>query len=210
MFSHKPSEVVSPESCLPGRQEILPISGVHAVNGRSIVPPYPEKLESLRVGMGCFWGVERLFWQLEGVWVTAAGYAGGTTENPTYEEVCSGYTAHTEVVQILYSKENIGIRDILKVFWENHDPSQGMRQGNDRGTQYRSALYLDTSEQLEIARQSGDSYQLELNRSGMGKITTEIKLDTKFYFAEEYHQQYLHKNPGGYCDLRGTGVACAG
>lgn len=209
MFSHKPSEVVSPESCLRGRAEALPISGVHTVNGRSFIPPYPAGFESIRVGMGCFWGVERLFWQLEGIWVTGVGYAGGTTENPTYEEVCSGYTGHTEIVQLVYSKENMKLERILKVFWEEHDPTQGMRQGNDRGTQYRSALYLDTAEQLETAILSRDKYQAELTKSGMGQITTEIRQEPSFYFAEEYHQQYLHKNPGGYCNLRGTGVACA-
>lgn len=210
MLGLKPKEVLSAESCLPGRPEAIEVSGIHVVNGRSYLPPYPSGYESLRVGMGCFWGVERLFWQLEGIWTTAAGYAGGTTENPSYQEVCSGYTAHTEVIQVVYSKENIALDDLLEVFWENHDPTQGMRQGNDKGTQYRSALYLDSGEQLDIALMSRDIYQQQLNKAGMGKITTEIRIEPDFYFAEEYHQQYLHKNPNGYCNLRGTGVHCVG
>lgn len=208
MLGLKPKEVLSAEFCLPGRSDAIPVSGVHTVNGRSYLPPYPEGLESLRIGMGCFWGVERLFWQLEGVWVTAVGYAGGTTENPSYREVCSGQTAHTEIVQVLYNKENNKLIDFLKVFWEGHDPTQGMRQGNDTGTQYRSALYLDSQAQLEAALTSRELYQIQLNAGGMGEITTEIRIEPTFYFAEEDHQQYLHKNPGGYCNLRGTGVQC--
>ena len=158
--------------------------------------------------MGCFWGVERLFWQLPGIYVTAVGYAGGSTPNPTYEEACSGYTGHTEVVQLVFDPSVIDLSEILRVFWENHDPTQGMRQGNDRGTQYRSALYLENESQLEMALASKQSFQEQLSKAGMGEITTEIRIESVFFFAEEYHQQYLHKNPGGYCNLRGTGVNC--
>jgi peptide-methionine (S)-S-oxide reductase len=208
MFRFKTKEIITVDDCLPGSDAPLDISGVHAVNGRSFIPPYEEGLQSLRVGMGCFWGAERLFWQIEGVWVTAVGYAGGVTKNPTYQEVCSGYTAHTEVVQVVYSNKNIELTDILKTFWESHDPTQGMRQGNDSGTQYRSALYLDDELQLEAALKSREVYQDQLEAGGMGQITTEIRVEPVIYFAEEDHQQYLHKNPGGYCNLRGTGISC--
>lgn len=210
MLFSKPTDVPSTEAALPGRDIPIQISGKYALNGHSMLPPYPDGLKALRVGMGCFWGVERLFWQLEGVWVTAAGYAGGSTPNPSYEETCGGQTGHTEIVQLVYNPDQISISKILDTFWENHDPTQGMRQGNDKGTQYRSALYLDDSEQLELALASKDDYQEQLSGAGMGLITTEIRTEPVFYFAEEYHQQYLYKNPGGYCNLRGTGVHCVG
>ena len=208
MFGSKPLSVPESKDCLPGRDSPLEISGIHALSGRSFIPPYDASYQTLRVAMGCFWGVERLFWQLEGIYVTAVGYAGGLTPNPTYEEACSGYTGHTEVVQLVFDPNVIDLSEILRVFWENHDPTQGMRQGNDRGTQYRSALYLENESQLEMAMTSKQAFQEQLNKAGMGEITTEIRMEPVFFFAEEYHQQYLHKNPGGYCNLRGTGVSC--
>ncbi len=210
MFRFKPEKLLPSEACLAGRDEPVNISGTHAVNGHSFLPPYAEDFCSLRLGMGCFWGAERLFWKTPGVWVTAVAYAGGVTKNPSYEEVCSGYTGHTEVVQLAFQPEIISLQQILKLFWENHDPTQGMLQGNDRGTQYRSALYLEDQIQLQTAIASRDSYQEQLDLNGMGQITTEIRVEPVFYFAEEFHQQYLHKNPGGYCNLRGTGVYCVG
>jgi peptide-methionine (S)-S-oxide reductase len=210
MLFSKPIEVPSAEIALAGRDTPVQLSGKHALNGRSMLPPYPEGYKTLRVAMGCFWGVERLFWQLKGVWVTAAGYAGGSTPNPSYEETCGGHTGHTEVVQLVYNSDQISTSKILETFWENHDPTQGMRQGNDKGTQYRSALYLDDADQLELALVSKQDYQEQLSKAGMGLITTEIRTEPVFYFAEEYHQQYLYKNPGGYCNLRGTGVHCVG
>lgn len=210
MFRFKAEKIIAPDDCLPGRDEAVKVSGIHAQNGRDFIPPYAEGISSLRLGMGCFWGAERLLWQTPGVWVTAVGYAGGVTKNPSYEEVCSGYTAHTEVVQVGFQPEIISLEEILRLFWENHDPTQGMRQGNDRGTQYRSALYLENPGQLQRAITSRDSYQKQLEWNGMGQITTEICVEPVFYFAEEYHQQYLHKNPGGYCNLQGTGVYCVG
>ncbi len=210
MFFSKPVDVPSTEACLPGREIPVQISGKHTVNGHSMLPPYENNLKTLRIGMGCFWGVERLFWQLEGVWVTAAGYAGGTTPNPSYQETCGGHTGHTEIVQVVYNPDQVSTSKILETFWENHDPTQGMRQGNDKGTQYRSALYVDDAEQLELALASKEAYQAQLGKSGMDLITTEIRIEPTFYFAEEYHQQYLAKNPGGYCNLRGTGVHCVG
>ena len=208
MFGSKPLSVPESKDCLPGRDSPLEISGIHALSGRNFIPPYDANYQTLRVAMGCFWGVERLFWQLEGIYVTAVGYAGGSTPNPTYEEACSGYTGHTEVVQLVFDPSVIDLSEILHVFWENHDPTQGMRQGNDRGTQYRSALYLENESQLEMALASKQSFQEQLSKAGMGEITTEIRIESVFFFAEEYHQQYLHKNPGGYCNLRGTGVNC--
>ena len=208
MFGSKPLSVPESKDCLPGRDSPLEISGIHALSGRNFIPPYDANYQTLRVAMGCFWGVERLFWQLEGIYVTAVGYAGGSTPNPTYEEACSGYTGHTEVVQLVFDPSVIDLSEILRVFWENHDPTQGMRQGNDRGTQYRSALYLENESQLEMALASKQSFQEQLSKAGMGEITTEIRIESVFFFAEEYHQQYLHKNPGGYCNLRGTGVNC--
>jgi peptide-methionine (S)-S-oxide reductase len=183
-------------------------SGVHAVNGRSLVPPFDEHLEEIVLGMGCFWGAERLFWQLPGVHVTAVGYAGGSTPNPTYAETCTGLTGHAEVVRVIFDPARVDLERLLKVFWEAHDPTQGNRQGNDVGPQYRSIILTTTETQLQTARRSRDLYQQALDRSGGGNITTEIAPLDAFYYAEEEHQQYLHKVPGGYCALRGTGVSC--
>ncbi|PMR75639.1 peptide-methionine (S)-S-oxide reductase MsrA [Billgrantia endophytica] len=200
--------IIDPSRALPGRDTPLAISGMHAVNGRSMLPPFPEGTDSIVLGLGCFWGAERLFWQLPGVYVTAVGYAGGVTPNPTYEETCSGQTGHAEVVKVVYDPSTIDIELLLRTFWEAHDPTQGMRQGNDMGSQYRSAIYTTSDAQLAAARRSRDAYQYSLAQAGKGKITTEITPLTDFYPAEEYHQQYLHKNPGGYCGLKGTGVSC--
>ncbi|MDP3534566.1 peptide-methionine (S)-S-oxide reductase MsrA [Halomonas sp. M1] len=195
-------------SALPGRDTAIETSQVHTINGHSLHPPFPEGYEEIVLGMGCFWGVERLFWQQPGVYVTAAGYAGGTTPNPTYQETCTGRTGHTEVVRVIYDPKQAALETLLQIFWEQHDPTQGNRQGNDVGSQYRSAIFTTTDTQLKAAQDSAAAYQQALNRSGKGAITTEIKpLDT-FYYAEAYHQQYLDKNPGGYCGLKGTGVTC--
>lgn len=195
-------------SALPGRKTAIETSQVHAVNGHSLHPPHPEGYEEIVLGMGCFWGVERLFWQQPGVYVTAAGYAGGTTPNPTYQETCTGRTGHTEVVRVIYDPDHVALETLLQIFWEQHDPTQGNRQGNDVGSQYRSAIFTTTNAQHSAAEQSAVAYQQALKRSGKGAITTEIKpLDT-FYYAEAYHQQYLNKNPDGYCGLKGTGVTC--
>lgn len=210
MFMTKPSHIVSKSDALPGRDAPLPTAENHFVNGNPLKGPYPEGNEMLYIGMGCFWGAERLFWQLEGVWVTAVGYQGGHTPNPTYHEVCTGNTGHTEAVLINFDPSVISLDKILRTFWEEHDPTQGMRQGNDRGTQYRSAIYATSPEQLAAVERSRDDFQAQLDKAGMGKITTEIATAETFYFAEDYHQQYLAKNPGGYCGLRGTGVTCAG
>jgi peptide-methionine (S)-S-oxide reductase len=180
----------------------------HAVNGNRIVPPFPEGLQLAQFGLGCFWGAERIFWQTPGVYSTAVGYAGGETPNPTYEEVCSGFTNHTEAVLVVFDPKRISYEALLKVFWEGHDPTQGMRQGNDRGSQYRSAIYTTDEAQAKAAAASRDAFQPALAAKGYGKITTEIKPAGEFYYAEDYHQQYLAKNPGGYCGLGGTGVAC--
>lgn len=198
----------APHEALAGRTEALKISGRHFVNGHRIVPPFPAGLKEAIFGLGCFWGAERLFWQLPGVYATAVGYAGGYTPNPTYEEVCSGLTGHAEVVRVLYDPEQIDYEDLLKVFWESHDPTQGMRQGNDLGTQYRSAIYVLDAEQRQAAERSKQAFQTCLTAAGRGRITTEIDDAPTFYHAEEYHQQYLAKNPGGYCGLGGTGVSC--
>jgi peptide-methionine (S)-S-oxide reductase len=199
-------ELPSVEQALPGRDSPLPVPEQHYVNGHPLQPPFPAGLEEVQFGLGCFWGAERRLWQQPGVWVTAAGYAGGITPNPSYEEVCSGLTGHTEVVRVVFDPRQTSFATLLKVFWEAHDPTQGMRQGNDSGTQYRSAIYCSTSEQLEGARASAEAYAAELARAGYGAITTEIREAPPFYYAEAYHQQYLAKNPGGYCGLRGTGV----
>ncbi len=193
---------------LPGRDDPLPSPPGHFVHGRPIAAPFPEGTRSAVFGLGCFWGAERTFWQLEGVYSTAVGYAGGFTKNPTYEEVCSGRTGHSEVVLVVYDPRGIEFEDLLQVFWESHDPTQGMRQGNDVGTQYRSVIFVDDEERLRAARASRDAYQPGLSAAGYGAITTEIRAAPPFYHAEEYHQQYLAKNPGGYCGLGGTGVAC--
>src|SRR5690606_4028492 len=188
--------------------EAMPVTAPHWVNGQSMRPPFPTDTASLLLGLGCFWGAERLYWQLPGVHVTAVGYAGGYTPNPTYQEVCSGLTGHTEVVLVVYRPADISLGALLKVFWEAHDPTQGMRQGNDLGTQYRSAIYCHSEDQLAQALASRDTYQRGLAAAGYPAITTEIREGVPFYYAEDYHQQYLAKNPGGYCGLRGTGVAC--
>lgn len=207
LFRNK-TESVSAQDALPGRAVALTIAPRHFVNGASIVPPFPEGCAEAVFGLGCFWGAERLFWRLPGVLATAVGYAGGYTPNPTYEEVCSGRTGHTEVVRVIYDPRSIGYEDLLRVFWESHDPTQGMRQGNDIGTQYRSALYTTTGAQLQQAEASREQYQSRLSAAGFGGITTELRAAPEFFYAEDYHQQYLAKNPGGYCGIGGTGVAC--
>jgi peptide-methionine (S)-S-oxide reductase len=196
------------DDVLPGRNEPMELSPQHFVNGHRIVPPFPQGLEQAVFGMGCFWGVERLFWELPGVYSTAVGYAGGPTPNPTYKEVCSGRTGHAEVVKVLYDPSKIDYIDLLKVFWESHDPTQGMRQGNDIGTQYRSVIYASGPEQKAEAEASRTKYQASLTAAGRGSVTTEIVDAPPFYYAEDYHQQYLAKNPDGYCGLKGTGVSC--
>lgn len=198
----------SPEEALPGRAESMPVTNRHYVLGNPIQPPFPEGMETAIFGMGCFWGAERKFWELSGVYTTAVGYAAGITPNPTYREVCTGMTGHNEVVLVVYDPKVISYTDLLKVFWENHDPTQGMRQGNDVGTQYRSGIYVYSEEQKKLAEASRDTYQEALNKAGYDKITTEILNAPEFYYAEDYHQQYLAKNPGGYCGLGGTNVAC--
>lgn len=198
----------SAETALRGRENALQTSEKHFVNGHSLKGPYPKGLKYVVVGMGCFWGVERLFWSHPGVYVTAVGYAGGFTPNPTYEEVCSGKTGHTEVALIVYDPQIITLSNLLKIFWEEHNPTQGMRQGNDVGNNYRSAIYLNNCDDLALARQSRDDFQTALNQQGLGEITTEISLEGPLYYAEDYHQQYLAKNPNGYCGLKGTGVSC--
>ncbi|WP_374275862.1 peptide-methionine (S)-S-oxide reductase MsrA [Brevundimonas sp.] len=208
MFSAKPADLPTADTALPGRPQPLPTDEVHIVNGRPLKGPHPEGFETAVFGMGCFWGVERVFWQLPGVWVTSAGYAGGITPNPTYEEVCSGRTGHTEVVEVVFNPAEISYEQLLKAFWENHDPTQGMRQGNDRGTQYRSAVYTLSDDQARAAEASKDAYQQALAQAGRGEITTEIRPLDDYYFAEGYHQGYLAKNPAGYCGIGGTGVTC--
>jgi peptide-methionine (S)-S-oxide reductase len=200
--------IPAPEQCLPGRAIRMPVPDAHFVNGHPLEGPYPAGLEQAVFGLGCFWGAERKFWEAPGVWTTAVGYAGGTTPNPTYEEVCGGRTGHTEVVLVVYDPKIITYDGLLKVFWEAHDPTQGMRQGNDVGTQYRSAIYTYSPEQQRAAEASHDRYQAGLAKAGHGAITTEIREAPPFYFAEDYHQQYLAKNPWGYCGLGGTGVSC--
>jgi peptide-methionine (S)-S-oxide reductase len=207
-FRQKLLNVPAVEDSLSGRSTSISISGIHALNGNKITPPFLDEMDSLIVGMGCFWGAERVFWKLDGVWATAVGYSGGHTPNPTYEEVCSGLTGHAEVVLVVYQKEILGLDELLKVFWENHDPTQGMRQGNDIGTQYRSGLWLVEEDQRNIAEKTLQDYEKSLNQSGFGNITTSIEGQQTFYYAEEHHQQYLYKNPSGYCGIGGTGVSC--
>jgi peptide-methionine (S)-S-oxide reductase len=207
-FSRKKIELPSPETALPGRAAPVRISGVHAVNGHRMIPPFPAGLETAQFALGCFWGAERKFWQTPGVYATAVGYAGGHTPNPSYEETCSGLTGHTEAVLVVYDPSRITFDALLKIFWEGHDPTQGMRQGNDVGSQYRSAIYAATPEQLQAALKSRDAFQAALTKSGHGAITTEIAPSGPFYYAEDYHQQYLAKNPRGYCGLGSTGVVC--
>ncbi|HEX4881411.1 MAG TPA: peptide-methionine (S)-S-oxide reductase MsrA [Porticoccaceae bacterium] len=198
----------SPGEALPGRAEKMQVPDRHFVNGRPLVGPFPAHLQQVQLGMGCFWGAERRLWQQPGVYTTAVGYAGGSTHNPTYEEVCSGQTGHTEVVLVVFDPAATSLAALLKVFWEAHDPTQGMRQGNDIGTQYRSAIYCHGEQQLQEGLASRDAYQARLKAAGLGPVTTEIRLAPEFYYAEFYHQQYLAKNPAGYCGLRGTGVSC--
>ncbi|PPS45749.1 peptide-methionine (S)-S-oxide reductase MsrA [Chroococcidiopsis sp. TS-821] len=197
-----------PEEALPGRAEKMPVPERHYVNGNPLQPPYPEGMEIAMFGMGCFWGAERKFWQQEGVFVTAVGYAGGFTPNPTYQEVCSGMTGHNEVVRVVFDPKVVSYEQLLKIFWENHDPTQGMRQGNDVGTQYRSGIYVYSEAQKKLAEATKAAYQQALSAAGYKTITTEILEAPEFYFAEGYHQQYLAKNPNGYCGLGGTNVAC--
>ena len=208
MTSRKKLAMPSASEALPGRAQTMPVPETHFVNGRRLTAPFPEGLELALFGLGCFWGAERCFWQLPGVYSTAVGYAGGRTPNPTYEEVCSGLTGHAEVVQVVFDPNKVSYDTLLKTFWECHDPTQGMRQGNDVGTQYRSAIYATTSEQKRRAEASRAAFQKALAAAGRGAITTEIADAPPFYYAEDYHQQYLAKNPGGYCGLGGTGVTC--
>ena len=207
-FRTKSSTIPTAAEALPGRSQPLEIAANHVVNGVPLKGPYPEGTETIYFGLGCFWGAERLFWQLPGVVVTAVGYQGGSTPNPSYEEVCSGQTGHTEIVKVVYDPKVISLDKLLKTFWEEHDPTQGMRQGNDVGTQYRSGIYLTDPSQRAAAQASKEAYAKALAGGGYGAITTEILDAGPFYYAEDYHQQYLAKNPGGYCGLGGTGVAC--
>ena len=210
MLSHwlDKSTMVSPADALPGREQAIEVTNQHAVNGQHIVGPFANGLQSVIFAMGCFWGAERRFWLQPGVVTTAVGYAGGYTPNPTYEETCSGLTGHTEVVLVVFDPQQTSLAKLLAVFWESHDPTQGMRQGNDRGTQYRSAIYCSDDTQLQACLNSAQMVQGLLNNRGFGDITTEISLAPTFYYAEDYHQQYLAKNPNGYCGLRGTGISC--
>ena len=210
MFNfRKRTDLPSPGEALPGRPMAIPTAATHFVNGRPLQPPYPEGMEKALFGLGCFWGAERKFWQMgDGIYVTAVGYSGGITPNPTYEEVCSGLTGHNEVVLVVFEPRKVSYEALLKAFWESHDPTQGMRQGNDIGTQYRSGIYVFSEEQRRAAEATGAAYQEALKGRGFGPVTTEILDAGPFYYAEDYHQQYLAKNPGGYCGLGGTGVAC--
>ncbi|WP_144121902.1 peptide-methionine (S)-S-oxide reductase MsrA [Catellatospora sichuanensis] len=205
---HKKLDVVNATEALPGRDTPIEAPAGHYVLGTPLTGPWPDGMQVAVVAMGCFWGAERLFWKLDGVYSTSVGYAGGITPNPTYQEVCSGYTGHTEAVEIVFNPEVISYAEILRVFWENHDPTQGMRQGNDIGTQYRSAIYATTPEQLKEAEASRDAFQPVVTAEGYGQITTEIALLGEYYFAEDYHQQYLAKNPDGYCGIGPNGMSC--
>ncbi|MCH9673418.1 MAG: peptide-methionine (S)-S-oxide reductase MsrA [Gammaproteobacteria bacterium] len=204
----KNAEMPSEREALPGREQKMSVPATHYVNGNPLEPPYPAGMEVAMFGLGCFWGAERKFWEAPGVFSTSVGYAAGFTPNPTYEEVCSGKTGHNEVVQVVFDPSEISYAEILKIFWENHDPTQGMRQGNDVGTQYRSGIYTYSDEQKRVAKSSRDLFQKELKRVGHGQITTEIIAAPVYYYAEDYHQQYLAKNPFGYCGLGGIGVSC--
>jgi len=206
---NKKLKLPSAKEALPGRENPIPTSTKHYLSKRPLHGPYPDGLEVAYFGMGCFWGVERLFWQTPGVWTTAAGYQGGVTPNPTYQETCTGLTGHAETVLVVFDPEEVSYTELLKIFWEGHDPTQGMRQGNDVGTTYRSAIYTTTDAQLAEAKASRDAYEASLSAAGRSRITTEIGEAPQFFFAEAEHQQYLAKNPGGYCGLKGTGVACA-
>ncbi|WP_425052128.1 peptide-methionine (S)-S-oxide reductase MsrA [Psychromarinibacter sp. S121] len=207
-LKRKKTEMVTEADALPGRPNPIPTAKTHFINGRDLKSPVPEGMEEAIFGMGCFWGVERKFWQTEGVWLSMAGYAAGITPNPTYEEVCTGMTGHNEVVRVIYDPKVISYDELLQVFWEGHDPTQGMRQGNDMGTQYRSGIYYFTEAQKTAAERTKADFAPRLSKAGFGGITTEILPAPEFYYAEDYHQQYLAKNPGGYCGLGGTGVTC--
>jgi peptide-methionine (S)-S-oxide reductase len=207
-FDSKKLNLPSKDQALAGRAERIQVAPRHFVNGHRLEPPFPEGMEEATFGMGCFWGAERKFWEKDGVYSTMVGYAGGHTQNPTYREVCSGGTGHTEVVRVVFDPKVVSYDDLLRTFWENHDPTQGMRQGNDVGTQYRSAIYFQNDGERRAAEASRDGYQKRLSEAGYGRITTEIAPASSFYYAEDYHQQYLAKNPDGYCGIGGTGVAC--
>ena len=207
-FTRKPTDLPDAAQALRGRAEPIPTAETHFLSGLPLKSPVPAGMEEAMFGMGCFWGVERKFWQKPGVWLTMAGYAGGPTPNPTYREVCSGMTGHNEVVRVIYDPREVSYAELLQLFWENHDPTQGMRQGNDVGTQYRSGIYTYTEEQRQLAAASRAAYAERLAAAGYGAITTEIEPAPEFYFAEDYHQQYLAKNPDGYCGVGGTGVTC--
>jgi peptide-methionine (S)-S-oxide reductase len=208
IFSKKPLTIPSKEEALPGRAERMAVPETHHVNRNRITAPFPDGLERAVFGMGCFWGAEKKFWNVRGVYSTAVGYAGGPTPNPTYREVCTGQTGHNEVVLVVFDPQVVSYDDLLKVFWESHDPTQGMRQGNDVGTQYRSGIYFENAGQQRVAERSRDAFQKQLTAAGYGPITTEIVAAPEFFYAEDYHQQYLAKNPDGYCGLGGTGVTC--
>jgi peptide-methionine (S)-S-oxide reductase len=208
LFAGKKMTLPTAAEALPGRPDPIPTAERHFLSGLPLASPVPEGFAEAMFGMGCFWGVERLFWQEPGVWLTMVGYAGGLTPNPTYQEVCTGLTGHNEVVRVIYDPARVSYGDLLRVFWENHDPTQGMRQGNDRGTQYRSGIYAFTPAQRAEAEASRDAYAGRLRSAGFGAVTTEILDAPRFYFAEDYHQQYLAKNPAGYCGIGGTGVTC--
>jgi len=207
-FTKKMKSLLPAGGTLPGRASAMPVPERHFVNGHPLVPPFPAGMQQAVFGMGCFWGAERLFWQTPGVYTTAVGYAGGDTPNPTYEEVCSGQTNHAEVVLVVFDPRLVSYDELLKVFWEGHDPTQGMRQGNDIGTQYRSAIYTYGDEQARLAARTKSAFEKALNERGFGPVSTEIRPTPAFYYAEDYHQQYLGKNPNGYCGLGGTGVSC--
>jgi peptide-methionine (S)-S-oxide reductase len=208
LFLREKAKMIDPARALPGRSQQMPVPAAHEVLGNPMLPPFPDGLERAVFGMGCFWGAERMFWEADGVWTTAVGYAGGYTPNPTYEEVCSGSTGHTEVVLAVFDPARTSYEEMLRIFWEGHDPTQGMRQGNDVGTQYRSLIHWHDERQRELAEGSRDMFAERLRASGYGDITTEIAPAGDFYYAEAYHQQYLHKVPSGYCGLGGTGVSC--
>jgi peptide-methionine (S)-S-oxide reductase len=208
-FTRKSATMVEKSSALPGRSTAIPTARTHFVNGRALAGPYPEGMETIIFGMGCYWGAERKFWTVPGVWITSVGNAGGFTPNPTYEEVCTGATGHAEVVQVVYDPSQVKLEELLRVFWESHDPTQGYRQGNDVGTQYRSAIYWANPAQEVVIQQSRAQFQAALGKAGYGAITTEIGKLKDYFHAEEYHQQYLAKNPNGYCGLGGTGVSCS-
>jgi peptide-methionine (S)-S-oxide reductase len=207
-FKQKPTKIPTAAEALPGRPNAIPTATHHFVNGNPLKPPFPKGMETAMFGLGCFWGAERKFWQLPGVYTTAAGYAGGPTPNPTYQEVCTGMTGHNEVVLVVFDPKQVSYETLLKTFFESHDPTQGMRQGNDVGTQYRSGIYVNSPDQRRLAEECLKAYQGRLSKAGYGAITTEIQEAPPFYYAEDYHQQYLAKNPNGYCGLGGTGVTC--